>query len=76
MEDSVDFMLNNNLEGYIVAFGVPLCKTIDVYLVYAPTINNKFHSEIHGSPKNKVLSDKQALSLAKNANIVYKPDKE
>lgn len=75
MEDSVDFMLNNNLEGYIVAFGVPLCKTIDAYLVYAPTKNNKFHSEIHGSPKNIVLSDKQALFLARNAITVYQPDK-
>lgn len=75
MEDSVDFMLNNNFEGFIVAFGVPLCKAIDAYLVYAPTKNNKFHSEIHGSPKNKVLSAKQALILAKKANIVYEPDK-
>ncbi len=75
IEDSVDFMLNNNFEGYIVAFGVPLCKTINAYLVYAPTKTNKFHSEIHGSTKNKVLSDKQALFLAKNANIVYEPDK-
>lgn len=64
------------LNGLIVSFSIPACKTAQVYLKYLPSSGNPFHSEIHGSQTEVMLSDIQALQLARAARLEYEPNSE
>ena len=68
LSDAVKYIKSNFNNRRIVSVTVPLCRSIDAYLKYLPT-SNKYHSEIHGSETNVVLSNRQARQLANNAKI-------
>lgn len=55
--------------GLIVSFSVAACNSADAYVKYCPSTENMYHSEIHGSPTEVMLSDVQALILARSAKI-------
>lgn len=68
--------IKNRLQGYIVSFTVPLCKSVRVCLRYCPSDGNTYHSEIHGSNTQIVLSDEQALLLGRGAVLEFEPNSE
>lgn len=68
--------MKTRLEGYIVSFPVSLCNFTQVYLRYLPSRDNPYHSEMHGSETDVVLSDVQALLLARSATLEYEPNYE
>lgn len=75
LEKSIEF-IKSRLQGYIVSFAVPFCKSIPVYLRYCPSGENIYHSEIHKSETEVMLSDEQALLLGRGAVLVFEPNSE
>jgi len=73
ISESVDY-IKSHLEGAIVSFSVKACCEVEAKLLYLPNKRNPFHSEIHGSEEEKVLSDEQALFLARQARLEYFPE--
>lgn len=68
VENAVSLM-SKKFSGLIVSISVVACKAVDAYVKYCPSNDNIYHSEIHGSPTQIVLSDTQALILARRAKI-------
>ena len=68
--------MRTRLGGYIVSFPVPLCNFAQVYLRYLPSNGNPYHSEMHRSETEVILSDEQALLLARAATLEYEPNYE
>lgn len=64
------------LKGYIVSVNVKQCKEVEAFLRHLPGKISYYHSEIHGSDKEKVLSTSQALKLANLAKIEFERDDE
>ena len=62
-------LMSRKFEGIIVSISVPACNQVQAHLKYCPSCDNIYHSEIHGSPTEIMLSDKQALLLARQAKI-------
>lgn len=73
LEDSINYMLLH-LHGFVASVGVSDCKDVSAYIVYMPSSTNKYHSEIHGSSTDIVLSDIQAKKLAKRSVKRYDPN--
>ena len=67
---AIEFM-KTRLHGYIVSFPVPACNFAQVYLRYLPSKTDPYHSEIHGSKTEIILSDEQALLL-----LEFEPNSE
>ena len=65
----VDDMLTH-FQGSIVSVYVKNCKDIGTVVIYKPSRSNKYHSEIHGSDKNPLLSKQQRRYLAKHCRIL------
>lgn len=57
----------------IVSVTVQDCNKVQACLRYRPSYSNPYHSEIHGSDTEVMLSDDQALILARSATIQYEP---
>ncbi|MCM1224928.1 MAG: hypothetical protein NC548_61810 [Lachnospiraceae bacterium] len=57
--------------GCIVSLSVGDCRATDAVVKYAPTKNNDYHSEIHGSETTILLNKKQRFQLAKAAKVEY-----
>lgn len=74
LESSLKY-IKSRLQGYIVSFSVPACRSVCACLRYRPT-DNKYHCEIHGSETEIELSDTQAFLLAKSAILEYEPNAE
>ncbi len=72
IEEAVEFMKPRFI-GYIVSISVGACRYVQAKPVYLPTPDNEYHSEIRSSKYEKMLSDEQALYLARAAKIVYNP---
>ena len=68
LENAVSLM-SEKFGGFIVSISVVACKAVDAYIKYCPSQSNIYHSEIHCSPTEVVLSDIQALLLARQARI-------
>lgn len=68
LENAVSLM-SEKFSGLIVSISVVACKAVDAYVKYCPSGDNIYHSEIHGSPTEIVLSDTQAFVLARQARI-------
>lgn len=66
----------SRLRGPIVSISVRSCKYVKALIIYLPSSDNDFHSEIHGSKEQKILSDEQALILARQARLEYRPNSE
>lgn len=69
VDDAVNFM-HSHLCGPIVSFTVQDCDKVSAYVKYAPSFNNKYHTEVHGSETEVLLSDPQAHMLSKLAKLV------
>ena len=63
--------MRKNYQGAIISISIHACNAVKAYPVYLPTRNNKYHSEIHGSPSEIELSDEQALILSREAVVEY-----
>ena len=73
VEESVSRM-KGHFEGVIVSITVFNCQSVKAKVIYCPSKNNPYHSEIHGSETEIMLSDEQALLLARLSRIEYVPD--
>ena len=58
-------------KGCIVSVTVEQCNNVDAVVRYKPSTRSKYHSEIHGSEDNPVLSGSQRKKLANVANMEY-----
>jgi hypothetical protein len=68
LSDAV-LLMSQRFNGLIVSISVAACNSVDAYVKYCPSEGNIYHSEIHGSTTEVVLSDEQALVLARLARI-------
>ena len=68
-EDVVSDM-SKRFTGNIIRLYVKNCTDIGASVKYLPSIKNKYHSEIHGSDTNALLSKQQRLFLSHKAVIV------
>lgn len=67
-------LMTQYFKGAIVAITVQACNDVQAYIKYAPSNQNKYHSEIHGSETQVVLSSEQAFKLAKQATLEFQPE--
>ena len=58
--------------GFIVSLTVGECRSVNASVIYKPTERSKFHSEIHGSSSQIVLSPHQRHYLARRAKVIGK----
>lgn len=72
MDEAVNAMIKR-LQGFIVSITVQDCNAVEACIKYKPSHANPYHSEIHGSSSEVMLSDVQALRLASSATIQYEP---
>lgn len=75
VRDAVEVM-KKRLQGFIVSFTVLDCSFVNAYVKYCPSESNDYHCEIHGSKSDVMLSDEQALILARAAVLEYEPNAE
>lgn len=61
--------MRRKFQGSIVSVTVATCNSVNAYLRYLPSAQNRYHSEIHGSETRIELSDYQALKLTRSAII-------
>ncbi|MGG6439539.1 hypothetical protein ETC01_04125 [Geobacillus sp. NFOSA3] len=61
---------DDKLKG-VVYVNAGFCMDIGTHLVYCPSRNNKYHSEIHDSQSKVLLSSAKARKLALNCIVVY-----
>ena len=62
--------MRKRLHGCILSVRVEDCRNVKAIVLYKPSHENKYHSEIHGSEKAPLLSAEQRLFLASTAKIV------
>ena len=58
--------------GVVICFSAKTCRFVDAKLLYKPTERSMYHSEIHGSSHEVVLSNHQSKYISKNARIIGK----
>ena len=73
-KDEAVCWMRSHYEGVITSISVTSCNEAHAFLLYCPSKDNKYHSEIHGSPTQIVLSDVQAKYLAKRAVLEFWPN--
>lgn len=73
LKETVEWM-TLHFKGAMVAIAVRACTTVQAYVKYCPSRTNEYHSEIHGSKEEIELSDFQALYLARQATLEYRPN--
>ncbi|WP_295154748.1 hypothetical protein [uncultured Brachyspira sp.] len=54
----------------VVKVSVAICKELELYPIYKPSLNNKYHAEIHDSENSVLISSSKAKKLAENVKIV------
>lgn len=62
--------MRKKFTGHIIFLYVKNCTDIDAVVLYKPPRSNKYHSEIHGSESNVLLSKSQRRYLATKAQIL------
>ena len=62
--------MSKRFTGIIVALSVSDCVSVRALVLYLPSKTNPFHSEIHGSEKEPLLSKSQRLYLSKRAKLM------
>ena len=68
----VDDMRQMNFIGHIVSVTVKNCTETDALVLYRPSKRSSYHSEIHGTMDNPLLSPKQRKYLSRSAIVVDK----
>lgn len=61
--------MKKRLHGNIISVKVMDCRNVKALVLYKPSRDNKFHSEIHGSLESPLLSPEQRLILSKKSVI-------
>lgn len=67
--DVITSMLTR-LSGKIIVFLVEHCIEINAIVLYSPSKNNIYHSEVHGSKATPLLSKSQRLFLARHSKCI------
>ena len=67
--DKVINSMHSKFIGHIVSVYAKNCYSIGAFLRYLPSKYNIYHSEIHGSKTNVLLSKSQRYYLAQKAKI-------
>ncbi len=62
--------VESRFDGHIISLYVKNCLDTGAIVEYLPSRSNMYHSEIHGSPTNLLLSKSQRRFLARKAVIV------
>ena len=62
--------MQKRFSGIIIALQVSDCVFIHAIVRYLPSKNNPYHSEVHGSNSEPLLSKSQRLQLSRRAKIV------
>lgn len=70
LDDEVVKEMKKSFVGRIISVTVKHCLKINAYVVYKPTKRSLYHSEIHGSEKQIVLSPSQRRFLSVNSRLV------
>ena len=63
--------MKKTLKGRVAKVYVQDCYDVEAVPKYLPTVNDKYHSEIHKSDTEIKLSDRQAKHLSKIAKFVF-----
>lgn len=66
--------MRTKLHGHIISITVNDCNNVSAHVVYRPSQNNAYHSEIHGSPDTIILDDYQCLILSRKAVVVSREE--
>lgn len=69
-EAVVQDMKARNFQGSIISITVKNCRETEAEIVYTPSKNNKYHSEIYKNQEKELLTAKQRKHLANSAVIV------
>ena len=69
-DSEVVHLMKQRFTGSIIKLYVKNCIDIGAVVRYAPSPNNKYHSEIHGSETNMLLSKQQRHYLSIKAKIL------
>ena len=72
LEEAVDWM-RENLTGPVFSISVISCNEVNALIVNIPSTFVPYHYEIHGGENSVLLSDEQALFLARSAKAEYFP---
>ena len=70
-DEAVAADIHRRFEGEIIRVYVKHCNDIGASVYYKPSHRNPYHSEIHGSDKEVLLSKQQRVYLARRAVAVY-----
>lgn len=70
LDSEVSADMHKRFSGSIIRLYVKNCRDTGAVIHYLPSRNNPYHSEIHGSETNKLLSKQQRHYLAKKATII------
>jgi len=62
--------IHENKFKAIAEVTVELCKSLELYLIYKPESNNVYHSEIHKSESEPVLTKSSAKKLAETCKVI------
>ena len=62
--------MQTRFTGNIVYLYVKSCRDIGAEVLYRPSKHNPYHSEIHGSGSNPLLSKTQRLYLAARSTVL------
>lgn len=62
--------MHKRFSGNIIRVYVKNCTDIGAVTLYLPSKKDPYHSEVHGSRTNKLLSKQQRLFLSRKAAIV------
>lgn len=69
-DNEVKADMHKRFSGMIVRLYAKNCTDTGAVLKYMPSRNNPYHSELHGSSINKLLSKQQRLFLSRKAVIL------
>lgn len=69
-EEEVVLNMKKSFIGCIISVTVELCLAVNAFVIYKPTKRSKYHTEIHGSDKNPLLSPSQRRHLSNYCKIV------
>ena len=66
--------IKTKLQGYIYSFTFEQCKEVNACVVSLPSTISDYHSEVHGSETEIILTSEQALYLSRKAVMEYNPN--
>lgn len=70
-DDAVIEDMKTQFTGRIISVNAKQCREVQAVVQYCPTKRSRYHSEIHGSVENKLLTKSQRRKLAQSAKIEF-----